>query len=118
LTARGFAELARLGAALGGKPETLMGLSGLGDLVLTCSGPQSRNFALGLALGRGTPLADLLKPGAKLAEGAATAAVARDIAARAGLQAPITDAVAEVIAGAVPIDTAIDRLMTRPLKRE
>lgn len=118
LTARGFAELARVGAALGGKPETLMGLSGLGDLVLTCSGPQSRNFALGLALGQGAALADLLKPSAKLAEGVATAAVARDVAARAGLEAPITAAVADVIAGADTIDTAIDRLMTRPLKRE
>lgn len=118
LTARGFAELARVGAALGGKPETLMGLSGLGDLVLTCSGPQSRNFALGLALGQGVALTDLLKPGAKLAEGVATAVVARDVAARAGLEAPITAAVADVIAGADTIDTAIDRLMTRPLKRE
>jgi glycerol-3-phosphate dehydrogenase (NAD(P)+) len=118
LTARGFAELSRLGAALGGRPETLMGLSGLGDLVLTCSGPQSRNFAFGLALGQGTPLETLRAPGVKLAEGVATAAVAREIAARAGREAPITDAVADVVAGTLSIDAAIDRLMSRPLKRE
>lgn len=114
LTARGFAELSRLGLALGARPETLAGLSGLGDLVLTCSSPQSRNFAFGLALGRGE--ADLA--GGKLAEGVHTAQVAVAFAARHGVEVPICAAVAAVLAGRISLDGALEDLMTRPLRRE
>ncbi len=112
LTARGFAELRRIGAALGARPETLMGLSGLGDLVLTCSSPQSRNFSYGLALGRGAA------PASVLVEGAATAAVARALAARLGVDMPITAQVAAVVEGEIDIDGAIAALMNRPLRQE
>ena len=114
LTARGFAELRRLGEAMGARPETLMGLSGLGDLVLTCSSAQSRNFSYGRHLGRGGD------PGAPhaLAEGIATAAVARDLARRHAVSTPIVDAVAAIVEHAVTVDEAIDSVMSRPLKRE
>jgi glycerol-3-phosphate dehydrogenase (NAD(P)+) len=114
LIARSFAELRRLGEALGAKPETLMGLSGLGDLVLTCSGPQSRNFAFGLALGGGAGLA----ASHPLVEGIETAAVARDLARSKGVEMPIVEAVAAILAGRLAIDDAIEALMTRPLKAE
>lgn len=114
LVARGFAELRRLAEALGGRPETLMGLSGLGDLVLTCSGPQSRNFAYGVTIGSG---GDRAAPH-RLAEGIATASVARDLARRRGILMPIVEAVAAVIDGNIAVDSAIEGLMTRPLKRE
>jgi len=113
LIARSFAELRRLGEALGARPETLMGLSGLGDLVLTCSGPQSRNFSYGVSVGGGK--ADAPHP---LAEGIATAAVARDLARRRGILMPIVEAVAAVLEGTLTVDAAIEGLMTRPLKRE
>ncbi len=112
LTARGFAELRRIGAALGARPDTLMGLSGLGDLVLTCSSPQSRNFSYGLALGRGAA------PASVLVEGAATAAVARALAARLGVDMPITAQVAAVVEGEIDIDGAMAALMSRPLRQE
>jgi glycerol-3-phosphate dehydrogenase (NAD(P)+) len=112
LVARGFAELRRIGAAMGARPETLMGLSGLGDLVLTCSSEQSRNFAYGRALGLGIAPAD------RLAEGAATAPVARDLARRHGVEMPITEAIASIIEGEIDIDDAIGMLMSRPFKRE
>ena len=114
LVARGFAELRRLGAALGAKPETLMGLSGLGDLVLTCSGPQSRNFAYGLALGEGVGL----QAAHPLVEGIETAGVARQLARRHRVDMPIVAAVADILAGKLQIDAAIEGLMSRPLKRE
>jgi glycerol-3-phosphate dehydrogenase (NAD(P)+) len=114
LTARGFAELRRLGEAMGGRPDTLMGLSGLGDLVLTCSGPQSRNFAYGQMLGRGgDPTA--ARP---LVEGIATASVARALARSRGVPMPIVEAVAAILDGSLAIDAAVEALMTRPLKRE
>jgi glycerol-3-phosphate dehydrogenase (NAD(P)+) len=114
LTARAFAELRRLGEALGARPETLMGLSGLGDLVLTCSGPQSRNFAYGLALGGGARL----EADHPLVEGIATAAVARDLARAHGVEMPIVEAVSAIVAGTLSIDAAIEGLMARPLKAE
>jgi len=114
LIARGFAELRRLAEALGARPDTLMGLSGLGDLTLTCSGPQSRNFAWGVHLGLG---GDRSSPHA-LAEGIATAAVARDLARHHAILMPIVEAVAAVLDGDLTIDAAIDGLMSRPLKRE
>lgn len=114
LIARSFAELRRLGDALGARPETLMGLSGLGDLVLTCSSPQSRNFAYGIALAEGATLT----AAHPLVEGIETAAVARDLARAQGVEMPIVEAVAAILAGALSIDRAIEALMTRPLKRE
>lgn len=112
LVARGFAELRRFAEAEGARPETLMGLSGLGDLVLTCSGPQSRNFAYGLAIGGGED-----RP-AVLAEGVETAAVARDIAKRNRIDAPLIGAVAAILEGSLSVDAAVDGLMARPLKHE
>ncbi|MGJ4890358.1 NAD(P)H-dependent glycerol-3-phosphate dehydrogenase [Bradyrhizobium sp. HKCCYLRH3099] len=113
LTTRGFAELVRLGRAYGARSETLTGLSGLGDLILTCAGPQSRNFAAGLALGRGEPL-----PAGKLAEGQYTAPVLVELAASRGVEMPVAQAVAAILSGAVTIDAAIEALMLRPFKAE
>ena len=114
LIARSFAELRRFAEALGARPETLMGLSGLGDLVLTCSGPQSRNFAYGQAIGEGR---DLSAPH-PLVDGIETAAVARDLARQHGIDMPIVEAVAGILSGSLAVDAAIEGLMNRPLKRE
>jgi glycerol-3-phosphate dehydrogenase (NAD(P)+) len=116
LTARGFAELMRFAGACGGRPETLMGLSGLGDLVLTCGSAHSRNFAFGERLGRGVPVAEAA--GGKLAEGASTAAVLVALARAKGVDMPIAEAVEAVIAGSIGIDAAIEALMSRPLRAE
>ena len=113
LTTRGFSELARLGRACGARAETLAGLSGLGDLILSCSSLQSRNFALGIALGRGEqPARD------KLAEGAFTAPVLIELAASQNVDMPVSNAVAAILAGKVTIDAAIEGLLTRPFKAE
>ncbi|MCK1716023.1 MULTISPECIES: NAD(P)H-dependent glycerol-3-phosphate dehydrogenase [unclassified Bradyrhizobium] len=113
LTTRGFAELSRLGRALGARSETLAGLSGLGDLILTCSSPQSRNFALGLALGHGEQA-----PAGKLAEGEFTAPVLIELAASQNIEMPVSEAVASILSGRSTIDAAIDGLLTRPFKAE
>ncbi|QPC85974.1 NAD(P)H-dependent glycerol-3-phosphate dehydrogenase [Mesorhizobium sp. NBSH29] len=113
IVTRGFVELRRIGAALGARPETLMGLSGLGDLMLTCGSEQSRNFSYGLALGRGDDLA--ARP---LAEGVATAGVAARIAHENAVAAPIIEAVAAILAGTITIRDAVAQLMARPLKSE
>jgi glycerol-3-phosphate dehydrogenase (NAD(P)+) len=113
LTTRGFAELQRVASALGAKPETLAGLSGLGDLILTCTSEKSRNFTYGAALGRGEDLTGL-----KLAEGVYTAAVAAELARDRGIDAPIIFAVDAILAGRITIDEAVDGLMSRPLKTE
>lgn len=113
MVTRGFVELRRIGAAFGARPETLMGLSGLGDLLLTCSSAQSRNFAYGLALGQGKPLAGL-----PLAEGVPTAAIAARIASERNIDAPIITAVAAILDGTITIQQAVTALMTRPLKTE
>ena len=113
LTTRGFTELARLGRACGARGETLSGLSGLGDLILTCSSPQSRNLALGIALGRGEP-----PPQGKLAEGQFTAPVLIELAASQNVDMPVSNAVAAILAGKVTIDAAIEGLLTRPFKAE
>ena len=113
LTTRGFSELARLGRSLGARSETLVGLSGLGDLILTCSTPQSRNFALGQALGRGEAA-----PSGKLAEGAFTAPVLVELAAAENVDMPVSNAVADILRGAVTIDDAVQSLLTRPFKAE
>jgi len=115
---RGFAELMRLGAELGAKPETLMGLSGLGDLVLTATSPTSRNFALGLSLGRGVPLAQATATGRPLAEGAATAPALVARARRHGVELPIAEAVADVLSGALDVKGAAERLLSRPFRAE
>ncbi len=116
LTTRGFAELSRLGKAFGARPETLMGLSGLGDLVLTCSSPQSRNYAFGLAVGRGRAPAELRS--GPLAEGALTAPVLVEIARKKGIEMPIAQAVDGIISGRINVDEAISGLLSRPLKAE
>lgn len=113
LVTRGFVELRRLAEAFGARAETPMGLSGLGDLVLTCASPQSRNFSYGLALGRGENLEN--RP---LAEGAATAGIAARIAESRGIEAPITAATAAILAGVLSIREAVAALMSRPLKSE
>src|SRR6202171_1949608 len=113
LTTRGFSELARLGRACGARSETLAGLSGLGDLILTCSSPQSRNFALGIALGRGERPAR-----EKLAEGEFTAPVLTELAASQNVEMPVSHAVAAILSSAVTIDEAIESLLTRPFKAE
>ncbi|MFK8249951.1 NAD(P)H-dependent glycerol-3-phosphate dehydrogenase [Ancylobacter terrae] len=110
--ARGFAELTRFGRSFGARTETLTGLSGLGDLILTASSDQSRNYALGLAIGRGEP------PPAKLAEGAITARVLAVMARARGIDMPISSAVESVLHGDHDIEQAIDRLMARPQKAE
>jgi glycerol-3-phosphate dehydrogenase (NAD(P)+) len=112
LTTRGFAELVRFGKAFGAKPATMMGLSGLGDLILTCSSPQSRNFAFGVALGKNE------KPGGKLAEGAFTAPVLLEMALDKKIDVPISAAVAALLAGQMSVDEAIESLLTRPIKSE
>jgi glycerol-3-phosphate dehydrogenase (NAD(P)+) len=117
LTTRGFAELVRFGKAYGARTETMMGLSGLGDLILTCSSQQSRNFSLGIALGRGkSPLEAL--GGSKLAEGAYTASVLTEMARERDVEMPIADAVAAVLDGSVTVDEAIERLLSRPIRSE
>jgi glycerol-3-phosphate dehydrogenase (NAD(P)+) len=113
LTTRGFSELVRMGRACGARGETLAGLSGLGDLILTCSTPQSRNFALGLALGRGEAA-----PRGKLAEGAFTAPVLVELAAAEGVDMPVSNAVADILRGAATIDEAVENLLTRPFRAE
>jgi glycerol-3-phosphate dehydrogenase (NAD(P)+) len=113
LTTRGFAELSRFGRAFGAKPETMTGLSGLGDLILTCSSPQSRNFSCGVALGKGEA-----PDKNKLAEGVFTAPVLLEMAHARNVEMPISTAVAAVLAGKLSVDKAIESLLTRPLKSE
>lgn len=116
LIARSFAELTRLGRALGARSETLMGLSGLGDLVLTCGSAQSRNFAFGQALGQGAAVKDA--SGGKLTEGAFTARVLVEMAQAAGIEMPIAEAVDAILSARLSVDAAIDALLMRPLKAE
>jgi len=116
LVTRGFAELARFGHAFGARPETLMGLSGLGDLILSCTSPQSRNYSFGLALGAGEPPSQAAH--GKLAEGAFTASVLVDMARAKNIEMPVCEAVADVLAGRLKIDEAIARLLARPTGAE
>jgi len=117
LLGRGFAEMVRFGVARGARPSTLAGLSGLGDLVLTCGSPQSRNFSLGIALGQGRLAQDVLAERETVAEGAATAPALAAAATALGVEMPIAAAVAALIAGA-PAAGLIDRLLERPLRDE
>ncbi|HFB55493.1 MAG TPA: NAD(P)-dependent glycerol-3-phosphate dehydrogenase [Hellea balneolensis] len=118
LIARGFAEMTRLGVALGAKPETLSGLSGLGDLVLTCSSEQSRNMSCGLALGQGVPLADIMGGRSAVTEGVATAPALVKLARNAHVEMPISEAVDAILAGRVGLDEAINGLLGRERKKE
>jgi glycerol-3-phosphate dehydrogenase (NAD(P)+) len=118
LVARGFAEMRRLGEALGARPETLMGLSGLGDLVLTCGSPQSRNMSLGRALGQDQALATILSGRRSVAEGVYTAAAVVKVAAEKGVDMPIAQAVHAIVEGRQTISEAIDALLSRPLRAE
>jgi len=113
LTTRAFAELMRLGLACGARAETISGPAGLGDLILSCSSPQSRNFSLGVALGRGEPFSR-----EKLSEGEFTAPVLAELAAANGIDIPVAQAVAAILAGRLTIDEAIDNLLTRPFRAE
>jgi glycerol-3-phosphate dehydrogenase (NAD(P)+) len=118
LTTRGFAELRRLGRKLGAKPETLMGLSCLGDLLLTCSSPQSRNYGFGFAIGEGKSPAEALDLARGVVEGASTARVAKKLAADAEVEMPIVAAVTAIIDEGASPDEAIARLLARPAGKE
>ena len=114
LVTRGFSELFRFGRAFGARPETLTGLSGLGDVILTCSSAQSRNFSYGVALGRGDPA----QAGHALAEGIFTAPVLIEMAKEKGIDMPIAAAVADILAGRASVDAASETLLTRPFRAE
>jgi glycerol-3-phosphate dehydrogenase (NAD(P)+) len=118
LITRGFSELTRLAVALGGEAETVAGLCGLGDLVLTCSSPQSRNMSVGLALGGGQTLEEALAGKLSVAEGVASAPAVRELARTLGVETPICEAVAAILAGEVGVDDAIRGLLSRPLREE
>jgi glycerol-3-phosphate dehydrogenase (NAD(P)+) len=116
LVTRGLSELCRLAVALGGRAETVMGLSGLGDLLLTCTGPSSRNFSLGYALGRGDRLSNILAGRSAVTEGVPTASA---LVARAGeVDLPICRAVADLLTGVKTLDQAITQLLSRPQRDE
>lgn len=118
LISRGFAEMTRFGLARGARAETLAGLSGLGDLVLTCSSTSSRNFSLGVGLGQGRSAAELLADRRTVAEGAHTAPVLREAARAAGIDMPIAEAVCALLAGETAIDAVVGGLLSRPLRSE
>lgn len=118
IIARGFAEMSRFGLARGARAGTLAGLSGLGDLVLTCGSTQSRNMSLGMAIGQGMTAAQALAGKRTVAEGASTAPVLVDAARRAGVDMPIAEAVADLLADRVTVGEAMERLLSRPLKAE
>ena len=118
LITRGLAELKRIGKKLGAEPATFMGLSGLGDLVLTCTGDLSRNRQVGLRLGRGETLDEIIQSLGMVAEGVETARATRELAHRLGVDAPVTDAVCAIINGDTAPHDAVAELMRRPLRRE
>ena len=118
LVTRGLAELARLATALGGRGETVSGLSGLGDLLLTCTGPASRNFSFGLALGQGRSVAEILAGRSSVTEGVATAPALAARARDAGVELPIAEAVAAVVEGRLALPDAIRTLLARPRRDE
>ena len=118
LISRGFAEMARFGLARGARIETLAGLSGLGDLVLTCSSESSRNFSLGKGLGEGRPAAELLADRRTVAEGAFTAPVLERAAAEAGIDMPIVAAVNALLSGEASVEQVLEQVLARPLRSE
>ncbi len=118
LIARGFAEMTRLGVAMGGKAETLAGLCGLGDLVLTCSSPQSRNMSFGLALGQGRSAAAILAERNAVTEGVATAPALVKLAQKHGVEMPICEGVAAILSDQITVSDAMTALLSRPYKGE
>jgi glycerol-3-phosphate dehydrogenase (NAD(P)+) len=118
LITRGLAEISRLGAALGGLPETLMGLAGAGDLILTATGDLSRNRRVGLELARGRPLADILHDLGHVAEGVHSASEVARLARTRGVDMPVTGAVNSVLEGKLSPAAAVERLLSRDPKRE
>jgi glycerol-3-phosphate dehydrogenase (NAD(P)+) len=118
LIARGFAEMQRFGEACGARRETLAGLSGLGDLVLTCSSTSSRNYSLGLGIGQGKPASKLLSNSKTVAEGAFTAPVLARLAREKGVDMPIVEAVDALITGRANVDQVLDALLSRPPRAE
>ena len=118
LVTRGLAALARLAHALGGKAETMLGLAGVGDVVLTCNSMKSRNASLGFELGRGRALAEILAERRSIAEGVPTAAAIESLAARMQVDMPIAATVAAILSGRAEIDQGIRSLLARPLKHE
>jgi glycerol-3-phosphate dehydrogenase (NAD(P)+) len=118
IVTRGFAELRRFGDVMGARPETLLGLSGLGDLILTCGSAQSRNMSLGRGLGEGRTLSEILGGRSAVTEGVYTAAALVGLARSKAVEMPIAEAVHEIIEGRLGVDEAIAGLMQRPLKAE
>jgi glycerol-3-phosphate dehydrogenase (NAD(P)+) len=118
LVTRGLAELSRFAVALGGRADTVAGLSGLGDLLLTCTGTSSRNYSLGIELGRGRALDEILAGRSGVTEGVATAPALAARAARAGASVPICEAVAAVLTRRITVRQAMDALQARPLRDE
>lgn len=118
LISRGFAEMTRFGLALGARTDTLAGLSGLGDLVLTCSSTSSRNFSLGKGLGQGQKAQDLMAERRSVAEGAFTAPVLQAAARTAGVDMPVVDAVCALLAGNMSVNQVVSALLARPLRPE
>lgn len=118
IIARGFAEMTRLGTALGCNPETLTGLCGLGDLVLTCSSEQSRNMSCGLALGRGQSLEQIMASRQTVTEGVATAPALKEMAEKLGVEMPICNAMADILSGDLSVDSAIMQLLSREHRTE
>ncbi len=118
LIARGYAEMLRYGIAKGARPETLAGLSGLGDLVLTCSSEDSRNFSLGVGLGKGQSASDLLDNRISVAEGASTAPVLQSSAKALNIDMPIVDAVCDLLSGDKDVNNIVTQLLSRPLRTE
>ncbi|MBO6633030.1 NAD(P)H-dependent glycerol-3-phosphate dehydrogenase [Parvibaculum sp.] len=118
LTTRGFAELTRLGLAMGARAETLAGLSGLGDLILTCNSPKSRNMSLGIALGEGKTLEEIMGSRNSVSEGVHSATAVVALARHHGIEMPIAEAVAEIVTGAATVDNVIAALLARPFRSE
>ena len=118
LIARGFAEMTRLGVVMGGQAQTLTGLCGLGDLILTCSSEMSRNMSCGLALGRGTPLAEIMSARAEVTEGVSSAPAVCALGEKHGIELPICNAVADILAGKIETADAAALLLNRPLRAE
>ena len=118
LTTRGFAELARLGISMGARTETLMGLSGLGDLILTCNSPKSRNMSLGMALGEGKTLEEVMGARNSVSEGVHSATAVVALARKYDIEMPIAEAVAAIVTGKAKVDEAIATLLARPFRSE
>ena len=118
ITARGFSELGRLGQAMGGRMETMSGLSGLGDLILTAGSRTSRNFSFGVALGEGQSASDIFNARSSVSEGAMSAAAVASLAKKHNLELPICEAVDQIINHGLPVNDAIDQLISRPFTHE